>query len=819
MFPQTELTESPLSPDIRKDSYSFGLKVLRQCYNRWKNGYGGETYSDRMLRYEKNRLYAMGRQPEEQYRDLVKIEGTPVVLNLDFSALAIAPPLLNAKADRYLERIEKIKCKASGQLASDKRKKEKDEAKFKLNYRPAIQQLQQSSGMHLEEFSDHDPKSQRELDVRFKTKPLREELIMQLSENIVFEQNEWADVIKERLVWDTFNCGFAVTLTELNGNGWIKTPAVKPEGFITSYSELDNFEDWQWQGQRRSMSISEVRLRTDGRKKPDGSPVITEQELWDLSTKFMASYGNSSDWYCDWSPDFNTALARPYDAVNVELVDLYYKTLYNLTYRKEKVGYGREKLYEDVPDNLPAERKESSKPYYVAYHGVWIIDSDYVLEWGLAKNMLKPNNNLVEIRSPYSVHMHNNTHCRNTPLVETMIPLIDLIQNIHMQTQKIIAMTAPDGFTIDTLGLSGIDFGMGAGVLSPAQMFGIYLQTGNQYFASRDIEGDNGEQKPPITPNNHPYSDKLTQLDNQFWGAYKKLQIITGDNNLASGNITNQATANSTLNDAREIAEEPSNYVYKTVLNVYKATAKNVELLLLDKFFLKDDSFDGYTTAIGQDDIEYMRSMGDDIAKLIFDTKIEVALDKADQERWSRMVEIALEQKEITLADVAELEMIDDPTYRSFMLAQKARDKQAADQETAEKNAENNTKQAEAAANAKGQHDMALEQESHKNKIEQMQQQGSNDIIKASHTWAGVIKEKVADAILSQPGATIQSIPSFIWQGLGIVEESQKQALLTAMQQQSQKTQQDAQEAQAQQAAQDQQQQGGQPQPNQQQAA
>lgn len=793
MYPQTELTESPLAPDRRKDSREFGLKVLRQCYNRWKNGYGGETYSDRMLRYEKNRLYAMGKQPEEQYRDLIKIEGTPVVLNLDYTALAIATPLLNAKLDRYLERVEKIKCKASGQIASNKRKDEKDEAKFKMNYRPAIQDLQKQAGLHLEDFSDHDPKSERELDVRFKTKPLREEIIMQLSENIVFEQNEWADIIKKRLIWDTFNCGFCITLTELNANGWIKTPAVKPESFITSYSELDNFEDWQWQGQRRSLSIAEVRLRTDGKKRPDGTPVITEEELWQLSTKFMGSYGNSSDWYCDWSEEFNTALSRPYDAINVELVDLYYKTLYNLKKVVITNKYGKENIIDpsEVDTKVPkvGMQELSSKPYYVAYHGVWIIDTDYVLEWGLAKNMLKPNNNLVEIRSPYTIHMHNNTHCRNTPLVETMIPLIDLIQNIHMQTQKIIAMTAPDGFTIDVLGISNIDMGQGAGVLSPMQLFGIFLQTGNQYFMSRDVEGDNGQQAPPITPNNHPYSDKLTQLDNQFWMAYKKLQIITGDNNLASGNITNQATANATLNDAREIAEEPSNYVYKTVLNVHKGTAKNVELLLLDKFFLKDDSFDGYMLAIGEDDVKYMREMSGDIANLMFDTKIEITLDKADQEKWDRRIEIALEQKEISLADVAELDMIDDATLRSFMLAQKAKDKQARDQETAEKNVENNVKQAQAAADKKGEHDMALEQQSHQNKLDQMQKQQEGEGLKSTYTWAGVLKEKVADAILSKPDAKLGDIPPFVWEGLGLIEESQKQLVLQALQDMAKKNQ------------------------------
>jgi hypothetical protein len=804
MYPQTSFTENPLSPDNRKDSSEFGLKVMRQCYARWKSGYGGETWVAKVLRYEKSRLYAMGCQPEEQYKDLIKIEGTPVVLNIDYSALGIAPPLLNAKIDRYLERIEKIKTRASGQLASDKKKKEKDEARFKMNYRPALQQAQEESGLHLEDFSDHDPKSERELDVRFKTKILKEESIMQRAINNVFEQNEWDDVIKKRLIWDTMCCGWACCLTELNGNGWIKTPAVRPEDFITSYSELDNFEDWQWQGQKRSISIAEVRLRTSGMTKPDGSPIITEEELWELSVKMKGTCGNSSDWLCDWNYDYNTAVARPYDAINVQIVDLYYKTLYNLTYRKEKVGFDRDKLYDDKLEKLPPQRKETSKPYYVAYHGVWIIDTDYLLEWGLAKDMLKPNNNLVEIRSPYTIYMNNNNKCNNKSLVESMIPMIDMLQNIHCKSQAIIAMIAPDGYTIDTLGISNIDMGQGLGVLSPMQLLGIYLQTGNQYFEGRDIEGDDRRQEPPIKPNTHPASNKLKELDEQFWNTYKKLQIITGDNNLASGNITNQATANSTLNDAREIAAEPSNYVYKTSLNIKKGTAKNVELLLLDKFFLKENSFDGYNMALGEDDIKYMRDLGSDIAQLVFDTKIEVVLDSGDQQKWDRRIEIALEQGQIGLEAVAELDLIDDATLRSFMLAQYAKQKKADDQATSAQNQQANLVQAKAAAQSKADGDMAVGKQDHNNKLDQMQQQQANEVVKAAHTWSGVLKEKVADSILSQEGATVGQVPAFIWEGLGITEESQKQMLLLSMQQQAQRQQEAQQKKQVEQIAQQQ---------------
>lgn len=767
-------TPNPLAADTNKNTDEFGLRVMRSCYTRWKNGYGGETFSARLARFEKNRLYSAGKQPTDQYRDIVKVEGQIAIVNLDYSPLAIAVPLLNSKKDRYMERIEKIRCRSMGPVAQSKRNRDKEEARFKLNHGADIQQLQQQSGLQLEEFSDQDPKNEQELEIKFNISyKQKEEIIMQMGIDMVLEQNSWADIIKDRLIEDIFNCGYAISLTELDGNGYIKTPFVKPEAFITSYSEFTDFNDWQWQGQRRSMSITEARLRYPGK--------LSERELFDLANSCKGKYGNLSEWNYDWIDAFNSAAARPYDHVNIEVVDLYYKTLYNLTYERKTNSFGRE-ILKQVDKVKEGAEYEKSKPYYVAYHGVWVVDTDYVLEWGLAKNMLKPNNNLVEIRSPYTIHMHNNHKCRNTPLVETMIPLIDLIQNIHLQTQKIIAMTAPDGFNIDILGLSNMDMGEGVGVISPMQAFGIYLQTGNQYWMSKEADSDK-PQLPPIMPQNHAYSNKLEQLEQQWQAAYAKLQRITGDNNLASGVITNQATANSTLNDAREIADNASNYVYKSYLNIQKGTAKNVELLLLDKFFGLDKSFNGYNQALGEEDIKYIREMGEGgIAELVFDTKIIAALDAADQARWDKRIEIALANNQITVADVAQLELIDDVTYRSFMFAQFAKNKQDNDMAVAKANSDNNTKQAIAAADTKGQHDMNLEKTQHSNKMQQIALQQQGDSVKQGFEFSGILKAKVADAILSQPGGKIEDIPSFIWEGLGITEQAQKQVMFNAIQ-------------------------------------
>lgn len=791
-----DYTTNPLSSDSVKDSKEFGLKVMRQCYNRWRIGYGGETNQARIVRFEKNRLYAMGKQPTDQFRDIVKIDGQIAVINLDYSPLAIAPPLLNSKKDTYMERIEKVKCVSYGPVSQSKKQRAKDEALFKLRHAQDILAAQQAAGVQLEEFNEDDPRSEQELEIKFNTTyKQKEEIVMQMGINTVFDQNEWDDMVKDMLIQDIFTCGYPIAKTELDGNGHIKIRRVKPDVFITSYSEMNNFNDWQWQGERREMSISELRLRYPG--------ILSEEQLFQLAQKVTGLYGNPADFGWFWDPIYISAAARPYDAYNISLVDLHYKTLYNLTYEKKVNSYGRE-IYKPAKKIKPEGSYEKSKPYYVAYHGVWVVDTDHVLCWELQKNMLKDNHNLVEVRSPYSIDMYNNNKCRNTPLVETMIPMIDLLQNIHLQTQKIIATTAPDGFNVDVLGLADIDMGAGVGVISPMQAYGIFLQTGNQYFKGRQTDG-NQKQEPPIVPQNRQFSAKLEQLENQWQATYAKLQRITGDNNLSVGNITNQAVANATLNDARDMAENASNYCYKSYLNVKRSTAINIQTLLLDKFFGIDKSFNGYNRMLGEENIKYIAEMGN-MQEVMFDTKIELTLDAVEKMRWDNMVQIALTNNQITIADQAKLEMIDDFTYRTFMLGQYVKDNQDLQRQMAKENSDGNTQAAIAAAQAKGQADMEVEALKNKNRLMEIQAESDGMLKKESYSFATNLKIKVAEKLLSDPGVTVDALPDFIWENLGVIDASQKQLLVNSIQaasmQKDAAMQQMAQQQQAQQAEQ-----------------
>jgi len=81
----------------------------------------------------------------------------------------------------------------------------------------------------------------------------------------------------------------------------------------------------------------------------------------------------------------------------VPVVELSFKTLYNLKKTVITDKFGKENIVSKVTNPNAETKPLESNPYYVEYTGVYIMDTEYLLEWGLSKNMVKPNLNLEEI--------------------------------------------------------------------------------------------------------------------------------------------------------------------------------------------------------------------------------------------------------------------------------------------------------------------------------------------------------------------------------------------------------------------------------------
>lgn len=775
---------NPLSPDDVKNTNEYGLKLMQGAVVKWQTGYTSESRLARKNRFDYNRSYYLGKYDMSEFKDILDLDGENSVVNLPYDPLPIAKPFLNRLKDRYNQRDEIIQCSAVDVFTTNKKKSAKDNALFRLKESGNIKQAMAISGVQTEEFTDNDPESEAEIDIEFGFNyKEREEVIMENLINIVFYENNWSDVIKDRIMDDLINCGYAGTKTYIDGTGRIKIKFIKPENLITSYTEWNDFRDWQYLGECYYLSIMEVRLKYPGK--------IDEKKLYDLSQTLCGKYGNVQSWGIDWNPMYYTAIARPYDSWRVPICELDFKTLYNLKKKIVTDKYGKQYIKPiDRNSELTTDVSEplSSPPYYVQYTGAYIMDTDIVLEWGLSKNMVKPSDNLQEIVSQYTVYMYDNTEMSNKPLMEMIIPSIKKMTLYELQQLKIVAAAAPDGYDIDVALMSDIKLD-GINEMTPADLYSIYKQTGIKYYKSIPDEGiEGGTRRVPIQANQVPFSSKLEELQNLKNNELLRITNLVS-NEIDAGNIRNQAVTQNTVEEAKKTGESTSNYIYNSFLNIMQRTAKLVQLrgwdlLMYGKRF-GIQYYDGYRHALDTNKIEYLKlEATDDWEKTAFDVQIKTVIGDKDAMFLESNIQMALQQQTITLADAIDVREIavTNVKYASYVLAQRIDKRSKQKQQDAMDLAQQNTQSAVAGAQTKTQGDLQLESLKETNKAAQDLRDRETQILIEQEKFAGILKANIAQSILQQPGKTMNDIPAFVFEGLPMQKAVNQAAVMNYMQ-------------------------------------
>lgn len=770
---------SPLLNDSSKNSPEYGLKVLKTAYGQWINGYGGFSQKQRQTRFDYNKAYATGMQPMQEFLDYLDINGQQPYSNIDFTPLPIAISLLQRIKDRFNQRIEKIKCNSIDPVSVSKKNKAKMDAKFRMEFKDQIAQIEQESGIQLEDPDAFTPEDKDELEVHFGfTYKQREEVMMEQGIDLVLYDNQWTE-IKNAILDDLLIYGFGGTKTYTDNNGRIKTRRINPYNLILSYSERSDMNDLEWVGEVFYMSITDVRQQYPGK--------ITEEELFNLSKSMVGKFNNPASFTFTWNYQYANALSRPYDSFRVPVLQLSLKTLYNITYEKNEDRFGKT-ILDKTTKMKDGKDYVKSKPFYVEYEGAWICDTNYLLHWGVANNMAKPNDNLQECILPYTIYMYNNNRMTNKPVIETIIPSIKQMQLAHLQIQKIISQAAPDGYTVDIAGMADVDLGNGKGALQPMELIRIYKQTGVIFYKGQ-VDESEGNSRPPITPLNVPFTSKLESFINLYNFELNKLERMLGSNSLDQGNISNQAVGKGVLDSARQLGESSINYVYNSYLNILERTAKLTQMRLWDILVFGKKGYEGYKYALGTDRVDYIKlEAEDDFEKTNFDVKIEATLDEGAKQMLENNIQQALAQQTIELEDAIQIRLLDNPKAANYYLVSAQKKRRKLRMEEARSNSEMQMQQAVQAAQAKSQGELQLEQAKAQFKLQQYEEELENDKERETLKYFNILRVKTLEKLLEQ-GTSIDEMPSFIFDGIDGVVQTQKQIILAELQDQAQEQQ------------------------------
>jgi hypothetical protein len=684
-----EILNFHLSNIKSKRDEKEGLKVSKFLEKAFNSGY----FTARNKKFEKNRKFARGRQPMSEFLDLINVDGKEAFINLDMKAPAIAPKFIQVMIGGFMKRDEKIRVSAVDPISTERKKYEREEAEFRMNFGEEVRGIEQEAGVKLIPDNAYTPEDYEELELFFGSEhQLPEEVMFEKGITNVFDTNGWP-VIKRKVLEDIIEVGIGCTKIRTDKNGKITVKRVIPENLIYSFSDYDDFRDMSFIGEVVSLKITDVRNQY---------PNLDEQQIYDIAKK-SKNYTQS----VKWEEKFRHNLDRPYDDWTVDVLDFEIKSLDSMIYQARINKFGnmivekKDKAPQRVGDNKEIIRKDMN----VIYRGVYVLRSDIMLEWGLQKNMIKPSiaKEIADVYFSYSIYMHENLDLMNMAIPERMETSIRQMTLAHLKIQQLIAKLRPSGLIIDIDALSDISLGQGKNV-TPLELQRIYDQTGNIYYRRKSEDGDQMNGVPISEAPNSGSVNQIQELIMVYNHYLDRLRDEIGVNEYREGSGVNPKLGLGVQQAQIAASNNATDFIYDAYLSVFTQTAFKTALLLYDSVLYGGKQYK-----------EYVR--GSEIEGKEFDVLIEALPDDGEKQFLNQMLQTAISANMIEFEDAFKVRNIKNYKLAEMYLSKAKKKKIREEMQKAQSNSQMNAQSQQQSIAAKAQADAQLEQLQGDNKL------------------------------------------------------------------------------------------------------
>jgi hypothetical protein len=219
-----------------------------------------------------------------------------------------------------------------------------------------------------------------------------------------------------------------------------------------------------------------------------------------------------------------------------------------------------------VPQRLGDNKEMITKDMYVIYRGVYVLNTDIVLEWGVAKNMIKPSSakEMADAYFSYSMYMFENLDLENMAIPERMETSIRQMTLAHLKIQQLIAKLRPSGLIIDIDSLSDINIGQGK-ALNPLELQRIYDQTGNIYYRRRSEDGESQNGVPIQEATNSGSVSQIQELILVYNHYLDRLRDEIGVNEYREGAAVNPKLGLGVQQSQIQASNNATDFIYDAV--------------------------------------------------------------------------------------------------------------------------------------------------------------------------------------------------------------------------------------------------------------
>jgi len=657
-------------PDEVKSGYEYGMQVGKAIEGEWFSGTRtglGNRYSTNFNNFRNLRLYARGEQSVQKYKDELSINGDLSYLNLDWKPIPVISKFVDIVVNGMSEKLYEIKAYAQDPESLKSRTEYANRILRDIETKEYLDNIQQTLGLNM--YSTENPEDlpqnkeelelHMQLDYKQSIEIAEEELI-----NNTLDRNRY-ELTRRRINEDLVILGIGCTKTSFNKAEGIVVDYVDPARLIYSYTEDPNFEDIWYVGEVKKISLSDLKQQF---------PDLTPEEL-----EKIQKYPGNSNYMFDWG-------GRD-DNNSVYVLYFEYKTYSEQVFKIKETATGLEKALEK-PDTFNPEPNDNferiSRSIEVLYSGAKILGHENLLQWELARNMTRPESNLVKVNMNYNICAPRMYKGRIESLVSRITGFADMIQLTHLKLQQVMSRIVPDGVYLDADGLAEIDLGSGTSY-NPQEALNMYFQTGSIIGRSMTQDGGQNPGKVPIqelsTSNG---MSKIQGLIQTYQYYLQMIRDVTGLNEARDGSVP----SGDSLVGLQKLAIANSNtatrHIVQASLYLTLRTCENIALRVGDclEFDLTKDALKSSISSYNVGTLEdiYNLHLYD------FGVFLDLVPDEEEKAQLEQNIQVALKSGQIFLEDAIDIRQVNNLKLANQLLKQRRKQKQKADQESQQAN-------------------------------------------------------------------------------------------------------------------------------------
>lgn len=604
----------------------FCMQYAKAAYADWSFAYPKGVFANNAGDYEKFRMYALGKQPNSQYKKLLGVDEQTnhTWLSVDWTIRAIVSPYRDRAISRMVEKEHMIVCTPIDILAKAELEQYYADMKAKIAVRKLLEQVNEDLATHpIVLQQEGEPMDFEELNMRIELgEQFNRSKDAELAISVGFNENDYT-LFRRKIYEDLFDLGVAGYKEWLGSDNKAKFRYVNPDAVVTNYCKKNDFSDLVHAGELIDVSLVDLATVTD----ENGELMFNEKELQEFASTLAGRWGNPAimgntpGWF------------KPYDKFKCKVLDLEFFSYNEYTYtdRRDKNGNPVFRL-EDYPRGKKDNPRYIRKKFKCVYKCKWIVGTDYCYDWGLKNDQKRYNDpgKKSETSLSYKFFAYNFYEMKAQGYMERLIPYLDEYQLTILKIQNFKNRAVPSGWWIDLEALENTALNKGGKNMEPMELLEMFFQTGVLVGRSKDLAGNPmGPNWKPVIPIDNTAASELQMFYQDLLNTIMAIEKITGFNDVTLGQASSK-----TLVPGYETAEaSTSSALYPLEFSERHLTKKLAEdVLIRMQQGIKKGGISGYGKAINSNSLQFIQ-ISDKIALRDYGIIVEPKTSD-DQKMW-----------------------------------------------------------------------------------------------------------------------------------------------------------------------------------------